>query len=442
MKRVISVFIILTILFSAVNIVIASGEPGIVISFSDKTAYITIENVPADTNSVQMELFTNDISTGYELFADNGGSYALLKEKKLGNAMMLTIYSDNVKIDNAAINLGKIECPKTNCLSSKANLILLDRELNPIEYKDLEVNFGGKKKITETSTEKTSTAETQSEKATDPVMHNIYYTITAEAGAGGSISPSGKTNVVAGNSKEYTIIPYNGYKISNVTVNGNSVGAVDKYRFENVNDNADISVSFEAVEKEKPNENVMEGNYVSFPDLTDHWAKEPVGYLAEKNIVKGAENGMFLPENNITRAEFVTMLAKISGDDISGYTNSPFGDVDYDDWFMPYVEWARTNGIVAGIRDGVFAPKEKITREQMAFIIVKFADAKGYTLTPKNDEITFADEEDIRSYSLNSVKRAQTAGIINGSNGKFYPESYATRAEASQMLYSLIQTAK
>ena len=439
MKKIISVFIVLTIIFSAVNIVCAEGEPNIAISFSNKTAYVTIENVPADTHSVQMELFTNDISTGYELFADNGGSYALLKEKKSGSAMMLTIYSDNVKIDNAAINLGKIECPKTNCFSSKANLILLDRDLNPIEYKELEVDFGGKKKITETTTEKTSAAESQSEKSSETIMHNIYYTITAEAGAGGSISPSGKTNVVAGNSKEYTIIPYNGYKISDVTVNGNSVGAVDMYRFENVNDNADIYVSFEAINQESTAETVAG---TSFPDLTDHWARNSIEYLAEKNIVKGSENGMFFPENNITRAEFVTMLAKISGDDISGYTNSPFGDVDYDDWFMPYVEWARTNGIVAGIREGVFAPKEKITREQMAFIIVKFADAKGYTLTAKNNEITFADAEDIRSYSLDAVKRAQVSGIINGTNGKFYPESYATRAEASQMLYSLMQIVK
>ena len=71
------------------------------------------------------------------------------------------------------------------------------------------------------------------------------YTITATAGANGSISPSGDTTVAQGANQTYTITANSGYHIKDVKVNGSSVGAVATYTFDDVAANATITVEFE-----------------------------------------------------------------------------------------------------------------------------------------------------------------------------------------------------
>jgi hypothetical protein len=73
------------------------------------------------------------------------------------------------------------------------------------------------------------------------------YIISASAGTGGTISPSGSVSVTSGSSRTFTITPNSGYRISNVTVNGSSVGAVSSYSFSNVTANRTISATFSTV---------------------------------------------------------------------------------------------------------------------------------------------------------------------------------------------------
>lgn len=84
------------------------------------------------------------------------------------------------------------------------------------------------------------------------VFEKLTYAITASAGAGGTISPSGSTRVGHGDSKTYTITPNEGYEIDTVTVDGVNKGAVSSFTFSNVTAAHTISVTFKQIKINPP----------------------------------------------------------------------------------------------------------------------------------------------------------------------------------------------
>lgn len=178
---------------------------------------------------------------------------------------------------------------------------------------------------------------------------------------------------------------------------------------------------------------------VAFNDISGHWANQSIVYLAERGIINGISDEKFLPNNNITRAEFVTLLAKMDKIDENKFKSEGLKDVPSNSWFSPYVDWAVKNGITKGIDNENFAPNDTITREQMAVMIKRFSDYKGFSLNATNTKKYFADENTISSYAKDAIEIVQQAGIINGrEDGSFAPKDKATRGETAKMLHNLI----
>ncbi|MPM42631.1 hypothetical protein SDC9_89298 [bioreactor metagenome] len=179
---------------------------------------------------------------------------------------------------------------------------------------------------------------------------------------------------------------------------------------------------------------------VSFSDVSG-WCEPYVNYLAARGVLKGSGDGTFKPEATITRAQFVTILARLSGDDLSGYTTSSFTDVSTADWYFPTVEWAYENGIVMG-SNGAFDPEANITRQDLVVIIARYTrQILRCSLTGTSAAVAFTDSKDIASYASEAVEAMQRSAIISGnSDGSFAPMAYATRAEASKMIALLLQT--
>ncbi|MBO7746357.1 S-layer homology domain-containing protein [Paenibacillus sp. MWE-103] len=185
---------------------------------------------------------------------------------------------------------------------------------------------------------------------------------------------------------------------------------------------------------------LMTQKILDFKDADAHWAKADIYYLVGKDMISGVNDSQFLPNNAITRGEFVKLIAGAAGADVSAFTKSSFADVKPADWYSPYVEWAKRNNIVLGVQPDAFAPNEKITREQMAVILVRLSDLLGYTLEGSAQPIHFADEANISAYAREAVKKAQQAGIISGMpNHQFAPAKSATRGEAAKMLATLLK---
>jgi hypothetical protein len=135
----------------------------------------------------------------------------------------------------------------------------------------------------------------------------------------------------------------------------------------------------------------------------------------------------------------VTILSKLSGDDLSGYKSSSFSDVAATDWYFKAVQWAYENGIAKG-KDGKFNPNGYITRQDIAVMIARYAEnVTKCTLPQTNSKVTFTDSADIDSYASEAVTAMQQAGIISGNNdGSFAPQANATRAQAAKMIAMLM----
>ncbi len=166
------------------------------------------------------------------------------------------------------------------------------------------------------------------------------------------------------------------------------------------------------------------------------WYYEYVTGLAEMGIVNGGADGLFRPDDTITRCEFSKMLVEALGI----YDDSAvcdFADVNESDWFVRYVASAVKFDIVNGLGDGNFAPHEQITREDMA--VMAFRAAELMLDMGSAGEPEFNDADKISDYAKNSVAQMQKAQILSGSSGNFEPKNSTTRAQAAKVVYMLVQ---
>ena len=174
-----------------------------------------------------------------------------------------------------------------------------------------------------------------------------------------------------------------------------------------------------------------------FDDTQNHWAKENIAYMARRKIVNGVGNNLFEPDGTITRAQFVQILANMSGEDFSDCKTDAFSDVN-SEWFSPAVGWAVKNEI-ADTESKTYMPNEPITREDMALMLYRYAEKTAKSQLPAvNEVIEFTDSKDISPKANKAVSIMQQAGIINGitenDSISFNPQSRASRAQASAMI--------
>ena len=173
-----------------------------------------------------------------------------------------------------------------------------------------------------------------------------------------------------------------------------------------------------------------------FTDVPEsRWSYPYIQQLYDAGVVSGTSATTFEPTANVTRAQFVTMLAGLQGTDVSAYTSDKFSDVPAGAWYAPYVNWAAENGVVHGVSDTAFAPDAEISRQDMAAMLYRYAGQFGIQLGTGNPAITFTDEADIADYALPAVEALQRAGVISGMpDGSFRPRDTATREQACVML--------
>ncbi|WP_143088571.1 S-layer homology domain-containing protein [Paenibacillus algorifonticola] len=178
----------------------------------------------------------------------------------------------------------------------------------------------------------------------------------------------------------------------------------------------------------------------TFSDLGKHWAKADIELLASKLIVNGVKEGIFAPDQTITRAEFSVLLVRalaLPGDAASA---DVFKDVKSTAWYARAVGAAVKANLVNGFDDGTFRPNEAITREQMAALISKAIVAAGKTAPKTADLSPFGDQAKISTWAKEAVGQSVEAGIVTGTDkGTFEPVANATRAQAVVMLKRLLQ---
>lgn len=166
------------------------------------------------------------------------------------------------------------------------------------------------------------------------------------------------------------------------------------------------------------------------------WFYGDVEYAHQKGLFLGTAENRFSPNTPVTRAMAVTVLGRAAGIDPSAHPDSAFDDVELNTYYAPYSAWAKELGIVEGIGDGLFAPGNPITREDLSLMFYRYADAMDITLDETREPGGFADQQSIRAYAGEAVDTLYRAGVINGKPGKLFdPRGTATRAETAAMLH-------
>lgn len=175
-----------------------------------------------------------------------------------------------------------------------------------------------------------------------------------------------------------------------------------------------------------------------FTDVpADRWSYPYIKQLYDAGVVSGTSATTFEPTANVTRAQFVTMIAGLAGADVSGYASGPFDDVQAGSWYAPYVNWAAASGIVSGTSATTFDPAAEISRQDMAVMLYNYAQQAGVQLE-QTTVTPFTDEGSIAAYALPAVQALHSAGVISGMpDGSFQPQATTTREQACVVLCAL-----
>ena len=169
--------------------------------------------------------------------------------------------------------------------------------------------------------------------------------------------------------------------------------------------------------------------------LTD-WFYDDVLYVFMNGMFNGTSATTFSPQMPMTRGMIVTVLGRLAGINVADYSGNSFDDVNTTMYYAPYVKWAAEKGIVNGVGNNKFAPNADISRQDLAAILYRYAEAMEIPLPEITTATTFDDGANISDYAKEAVAAMQKAGIINGKPGNvFDPQGTATRAEVAAMLH-------
>jgi len=303
--------------------------------------------------------------------------------------------------------------------------------------------------------------------------NNGVYTVSKKSSGGGSHSYDGYITII--NPKNgtvsvsddwadedqkitLTITPDKGYavdKIEIVDAEGDKIDAKkvedkdDKYTFRMANCDVTVTVTFkeegktedkEETEETDKTEETTTPETITFSDVKESdWFYKGVSYVVENGMMNGVGDNQFAPNAPLTREMLAVVLYNMKKQPESTGVN-PFADVKADMWYTDAIVWANANGIVAGYDDSTFGLGDSITREQLATILYRYAQLKGYDVTEKTDLTGYADSTAISGYAVEAMQWANANGIVNGmTETTLAPQGTATRAQVATMLMNFCE---
>lgn len=265
-------------------------------------------------------------------------------------------------------------------------------------------------------------------------------------GGGGSSSSSSRVTVAStthglvtvspdnpktGDTVTITVRPDDGYVLDTLTVTNASGQEVEltkvndtRYTFVMPSSKVTVKATFVA---EEP-------SGMPFTDVASGaWYYDAVSFVYKRGLMAGTGDNLFSPNVTTSRGMIVTILYRLDGSPSA--SSAGFTDVASGQWYTDAVNWAAANDIVAGYGNGLFGPNDTVTREQMAVILYRYAQYKGYDTSASNSLNGYTDVGGVSSWALTAMQWANAEGLINGTSGTtLSPTNGATRAEVAQIL--------
>lgn len=174
-----------------------------------------------------------------------------------------------------------------------------------------------------------------------------------------------------------------------------------------------------------------------FIDVKENdWFYDAVRYCYENGLMNGTTEITFSPALPTSRAMIVSILWRLEGSPDTGSVT--FADVSADQYYADAVAWAASEGIVSGYDEKTFAPDDAVTREQMAAILYRYGNYKGWDMSEDVSLDGFSDAYAVSGYAQPAIYWAASHGIISGMEDNLLaPQSDATRAQVASILMNL-----
>jgi hypothetical protein len=182
------------------------------------------------------------------------------------------------------------------------------------------------------------------------------------------------------------------------------------------------------------------GQQQAFSDVqSSEWYYHDVMYVFNNSLMLGTASGSFAPEAALTRGMMVTILYRQAGSPGTSGTADPFGDVQSGAYYGTAVSWAAEKGIVSGYGNGMFGPDDNITREQLAVIMYNYQQFSGLIPAENLPARDFVDGHLISDWAQTAVYCLTRQGVISGKPGDLFdPGGNATRAEFASILHRFL----
>ncbi len=282
-----------------------------------------------------------------------------------------------------------------------------------------------------------------------PFAHKI----TVADAVGGKVAAS-KSNAVDGTMVQLTVTPDEGYMLESlqvVTHYGKTVlltAVGNTYTFNMPMDKVTVTASFKKIETpvvpELPAVCGKDSTCVlyDFIDIDRNaWYHDGIHYAVEKGMMNGMGENTFEPDTAMNRAMLLTILWRLEGEP-AVQNGVKFTDVADGMWYSKAIAWGAANNIMGGYGADVFGPADALTREQIATVMYRYAQYKGYDVTADAD-VTYPDADKVSDWALPAVKWACNAGLIgDAGNGMLEPAGSATRAQAATILMRFLEAQK
>lgn len=273
---------------------------------------------------------------------------------------------------------------------------------------------------------------------------NSSYEITVAPASHGTLTAN-PTSAAQGDTVTLTATPNSGYRLASLTVTdeaGNPVSLTSTgngtYTFTMPASAVTASAAFTAIPQQPEDPDTPEQPEQPAEPFTDvdetDWFYDEVVYVYANGLMDGVGGNRFAPDTATNRAMLATILYRLAGEpEVSG--DLPFTDVETGTWYTDAVLWASQNGIVNGVAEGIFAPMNTLTREQLVTMLYRYAEAEGYDVSAAADLSGYPDAGKVLSYAQKAMSWAVAEGIVAGmDDGTLNPAGNATRAQIATIL--------
>lgn len=251
------------------------------------------------------------------------------------------------------------------------------------------------------------------------------YTVRFDANGGENVASQ---TVESGAEIELPQAVREGYDFLGWELNDETYAAGEKYTVTS-------SVTFTAQwqESDEDGDNGDEEWENPYADVSaNQWFYAAVQYVSENNLMNGVAENAFGPDIHTTRGMLVTILHRIEGEPQAG--EHSFTDVAEDEYYADAVAWAAENDIVNGYSDTVFAPEKAMSREEMAVVLYRYAQYKGWDVSAQGDLSRYTDSESVSAWSAEAMTWAVGAKVMNGMDGRLAPQGDALRSQTATVL--------